>query len=698
MLLGRRLKCPKCGQSFQAARTSDPAIPVAQGFAPPPARSDAAIAAGIAPPAQTDALVAAGAPLDSPLPMLQEIAASPAAAPRRILPILVLVAGLVVVGAGAVVAYSLSDHSAPAEQVQVSPAPDDAGLDQLPPGETPGKVGENKDEKPADPPTIKNIEPPPAPPPDPKDRPRPDNPDKPGTDPNPPPLDKGPALPPGVLSKENQQKVNAAIDRGVDFLKTTQLATGSWSGGNPVGYAALPALTLLECGVSPKDQSIQKAAMFVRQQSPNLIGTYEISLAILFLDKLGDKNDKNLIGDLAMRLVAGQQGDGGWTYNCPKLTPKDQHELLTFLYESRPSPYLFTGKNNQPLIPVSKAMVGLDKVTGDKSQVPIGGDKSTTPKDGQGEKPQGDPKSETPNLPGKEDPADPAGEKKKDELLPPPEGDVGKDKGTGDTPPEKTPTKPAPNLPVEGVFKAANPNKLTPLLKNMAVVKLTPGLKALGRTTPFPGIAMSDNSNTQFALIALWVARKYNVPVEKTFALVDQRFMSSQQTDGGWGYMYVKGFSTNSMTCVGLIGLAVGHGSYKESLGVAWKLVKEKQLKDSPAVQRGLAKLGEYIGVAPADWNQMSPKQNLYFLWAVERVAVMYGLQEIGGKDWYSWAAQQLVVNQLADGSWQNGMYHGTSKTLDACFALLILKRANFVPDLTESLQELVPITDGKKK
>src|SRR5262249_16901415 len=71
----------------------------------------------------------------------------------------------------------------------------------------------------------------------------------------------------------------------------------------------------------------------------------------------------------------------------------------------------------------------------------------------------------------------------------------------------------------------------------------------------------TDNSNTQFALLALWVAQRHGVPVERTMNLLVNRFLTSQNEDGGWGYRYQKngGEATNQpMTAVGLLGLAVG--------------------------------------------------------------------------------------------------------------------------------------------
>ena len=168
----------------------------------------------------------------------------------------------------------------------------------------------------------------------------PDNSDPPRN--HPPPPDQPPPLAPpeppvqSVLPPEEQDKVNAAIDRGVAFLKKTQLADGSWAQAHAVGLAALPGLTLLECGVPADDPHVQKAAEFVRREVPNLTATYELGLAILFLDRLGDPKDEPLIQTMALRLMAGQSPAGGWTYQCPLLKEKEEQNLRTILEATRP--------------------------------------------------------------------------------------------------------------------------------------------------------------------------------------------------------------------------------------------------------------------------------------------------------------------------------------------------------------------------
>src|SRR4029453_10244576 len=81
-----------------------------------------------------------------------------------------------------------------------------------------------------------------------------------------------------------------------------------------------------------------------------------------------------------------------------------------------------------------------------------------------------------------------------------------------------------------------------------------------GTRTSDIGLGGEDNSNTQFAAIAVWVARKHGVNVERALELLEQRFLTTQNPrTGGWSYSGgVGGHSTPAMHCAGLIGLATG--------------------------------------------------------------------------------------------------------------------------------------------
>jgi hypothetical protein len=173
------------------------------------------------------------------------------------------------------------------------------------------------------------------------------------------------------LTNDEQKRVNAAIDRGVAYLRMTQLGGGSWvAGTHEVGYAALPGLTLLECWVPSNDPAVLKAARFVRFNASTLTRTYELSLAILFLDRLGNPRDRKLIQTLALRLIAGQNSAGGWTYDCPLLKAPDEYALLQLLWHhqtARLPEQVAPGKGNSLHDPMTQGKNGplLDPITGE---------------------------------------------------------------------------------------------------------------------------------------------------------------------------------------------------------------------------------------------------------------------------------------------------------------------------------------------
>src|SRR5262249_5306836 len=101
--------------------------------------------------------------------------------------------------------------------------------------------------------------------------------------------------------------------------------------------------------------------------------------------------------------------------------------------------------------------------------------------------------------------------------------------------------------------------------------------------------------------------------------------------------------------------------------------VKKKKGEKDDRIVKGFGALHRYVGVPAGQWDNR-PMVNLYFLWSVERVAVLYNLDKLGEKDWYRWGAEILVANQKPEGNWEGGGYHGASPAIDSCFALLFLR------------------------
>ncbi len=215
-----------------------------------------------------------------------------------------------------------------------------------------------------------------------------------------------------------------------------------------------------------------------------------------------------------------------------------------------------------------------------------------------------------------------------------------------------------------------------------------------GATTFNPGDEGSwDNSNTQFALLALWVARRHQVPVDKSLALAEKHFRATQLSgpqadpdgnnqdlDGSWYYAPARRSWSRwpSMTCSGLLGLAVGHGITHD------RAEKKDKPLDDEAIRRGLAMLAREI-----DRPDERRGPDVYYLWSLQRVGVIFELNSIDGKDWYAWGVNILLPLQHNDGGWHDGGFVLSQPIPATCFALLFLKRANLAKDLTDKLQLL---------
>ncbi len=205
------------------------------------------------------------------------------------------------------------------------------------------------------------------------------------------------------------------------------------------------------------------------------------------------------------------------------------------------------------------------------------------------------------------------------------------------------------------------------------------------------GDRSGDNSNTQFAALALWVARRHGMPVEDALAKVEGRFRKTQLANGGWNYISIAGGAIPagwtfppSMTCAGLIGLAVGHGVGLE----AAKQGKGRKHLDPDKdnhIKTAFTNLGSWLqDLSGVTTMGGSDEMRFYFLWSLERVAEIYGLETIGKRDWYAWGSSVLLRSQSADGGWYGRYSQGG---VDTCFALLFLARANVAKDLSVSLR-----------
>lgn len=397
--------------------------------------------------------------------------------------------------------------------------------------------------------------------------------------------------------KPGDPPVQAAVDKAVGYLKQRAQNPGS-QGDHGIGPSALVGIALIEALVPPSDPAIQATAKAVREIALSETRTYQASLCLMFLDKLGEPEDVPLIQMLAVRLLVGQSVKGGWDYNCASSGALPAE--------------LEAGLKGRKLAPGVRSNEG----------------------------------------------------------------------------------KPQLHPAVQAYWQQlANANKQPD---------------------------GDDNSNTQFAVLAVWAARKHGVPVDGALNAIADRFVKRQNQDGGWAYTSADAVTAPSraaMTCAGLIGLSTYIARAEEGWarraadqkdkqkdkakkdpkpgdefyappGKAEKLdVRPKTTAPDRASGGALQALGGFLGqaVGGTGTNTSGARMDdLYFLWSLERVGVVYGIDRFGTLDWYDIGATYLLKVQKKDGSFSVGAYGDEVQT---SFAVLFLVKANPAKDLVSSMK-----------
>jgi WD40 repeat protein/formylglycine-generating enzyme required for sulfatase activity len=379
-----------------------------------------------------------------------------------------------------------------------------------------------------------------------------------------------------MVKVREPEGVNKLIQSGTAHLKS-KLNKGRWSlAGSDfpqgdMGASALCGLALLEAGkrggIAPDDPAILQAAKAVREASLECTGTLSLSLGILFLDRLEDGGDDELIQSMAVRLLAGQDSKyGAWGRECPPIGAQEVERLRRQLGQRAPR----VAKN---------------------------------PK---------------------------------------------------------------------GVKERKDFKNLSPEVRR----QVNQVIAAQARHDQ-----IVDNFDTHLAILALWVAGRQGIPTQTAAERVSARFRGTQRPDGGWHYSAAieDQNSTVTMTCAGLLGLAVSFGADpKRPAGPPGDLVATKAL-ELLGTRVGDHPLGNVVtGDSPYFLRDVP-----YFVWVLEQVCQVYHVQKIAGKEWYALGTKWATDHQNPDGSWP-GQFGDAA---DTALVLLFLERSNLFPDLARQLK-----------
>lgn len=210
----------------------------------------------------------------------------------------------------------------------------------------------------------------------------------------------------------------------------------------------------------------------------------------------------------------------------------------------------------------------------------------------------------------------------------------------------------------------------------------------------YPGIGgEGDNSNAQFALLALHEAERVGVLADDTkWRLARRYWESSQNEDGSWGYKKQDTNGTGSMTCAGITALVIAADRIQSAdarvNGDRIECCMTSEPGDADRIERAMQWLGQHYSIS------FNPGRNdnmwhLYYLYGLERAGRLTARRFIplfpkkAGQaeraDWYREGADWLIDKQEGlSGFWAGSGNSEDNKLISTSFALLFLSKGRW--------------------
>ncbi len=194
----------------------------------------------------------------------------------------------------------------------------------------------------------------------------------------------------------------------------------------------------------------------------------------------------------------------------------------------------------------------------------------------------------------------------------------------------------------------------------------------------YPGLG-SDNSNSQFAVLALYDAQRVGVIVKhETWVLANDYWRRTQNGDGSWGY-HPGDPGDGSMTCAGIGGLAITTAAL-ESGDAAVEgdhVVCCRPHAPDEKLERAIEWLAQRFSVS-RNPRPAGAGQNVifYYLYGLERAGRLTARRFIGDHDWYREGADFLVHQQDPFSHfWKHSWHAETDENISTALALLFLSK-----------------------
>ncbi len=181
-------------------------------------------------------------------------------------------------------------------------------------------------------------------------------------------------------------------------------------------------------------------------------------------------------------------------------------------------------------------------------------------------------------------------------------------------------------------------------------VQITQGPRKGSWSYPLGEGVGGDNSNSQFAVLALHEAERVGAKVDpEVWQLAAEYWKECQNPDGSWGYQPENMPGSGSMTCAGIGAWIICSGKVAAAAaeatgnGVQCCLPPEK----NDVLERALVWLGRNFSVRRNPGQPGAATQwHFYYLYGLERVGRLSARRFIGDHDWYRAGAEYLISRQ----------------------------------------------------
>lgn len=211
----------------------------------------------------------------------------------------------------------------------------------------------------------------------------------------------------------------------------------------------------------------------------------------------------------------------------------------------------------------------------------------------------------------------------------------------------------------------------------------------------------ADNSNSQFAVLALYEAEQIGVAIdEAVWKRAENYWLRMQNDDGSWGYRastlnpegFPSGYGTGSMTCAGIAALAMCSGVREAARarveGDDFLCCQDFEDEIAVRISSGLNWMGKHFSAKTNPGRAAGADTYFfYYLYGLERIGRLTANRFVGRSDWYREGADALLRRKGALSQFWNAQKDlAGNNCVSTAFALLFLSKGRW-PVLVSKLK-----------